>query len=178
MDRIFHEPGDTPALASNHITIELDDTTAQSIVNGLITTMGEWGFTLDFLKANLVAVTIVAVTVSVGNVNRVLQRLNDMISPEIITCHCVNHRLELAVGDTVKKVGGGVNHSRLVESGISIERPTSLSTDRKNTFRHVHASISAKRDMGFCYDQYNVTRRKDRVTGLHDLKFQVSHLVG
>ncbi|CAG0900534.1 unnamed protein product [Cyprideis torosa] len=85
MDRIFYEPGDTPALASNHITIELDDTTAQSIVNGLITTLGEWGFTLDFLKANLVAVTIDGASVMVGNVNRVLQRLKDMISPEIIT---------------------------------------------------------------------------------------------
>ncbi|CAG0891322.1 unnamed protein product [Cyprideis torosa] len=57
ISRIFHEPGDTPALASNHVTIELDDTSAQPIVNGLITTLGERGFTLDFLKANLVAVT-------------------------------------------------------------------------------------------------------------------------
>ncbi|CAG0909121.1 unnamed protein product, partial [Cyprideis torosa] len=97
---------------SNHVTIELDDTTAQSIVNGLITTLGEWGFTLDFLKANLVAVTTDGASVMVGNVNGVLQRLKDMISPEIITWHCLNHRLELAVGDTVKKVGGGVNHVR------------------------------------------------------------------
>ncbi|CAG0900728.1 unnamed protein product [Cyprideis torosa] len=71
---------DVRQTASNHVTIELDDTTARSIVNGPITILGEWGFTLDFLKANLVAVTTDGASVMVGNVNGVLQRLKDMIS--------------------------------------------------------------------------------------------------
>ncbi|KAK9501258.1 hypothetical protein O3M35_012001 [Rhynocoris fuscipes] len=60
---------------------------------------------------------------------------------------------------------------RLKEAGLNITRPTNLTTDIVNTFRHVHDRVARKRDMAKCYNQKEVTRRRDRVTGLKDVSY-------
>ncbi|XP_073969983.1 beta-1,4-galactosyltransferase 7 [Rhodnius prolixus] len=62
---------------------------------------------------------------------------------------------------------------RLKEAGLNITRPTNLTTGIENTFRHVHDRVVRKRDMAKCYNQKEVTRRRDRVTGLKDVSYSV-----
>ncbi|BES96152.1 Galactosyl_T_2 [Nesidiocoris tenuis] len=62
---------------------------------------------------------------------------------------------------------------RLKEASLDISRPTNLSTGIENTFRHVHDRVWRKRDMAKCFNQKEVTRRRDRQTGLQDVEYKI-----
>lgn len=62
---------------------------------------------------------------------------------------------------------------RLKEASLNITRPTNLTTGIENTFRHIHDRVWRKRDMAKCYNQKEVTTRRDRQTGLKDVKYSV-----
>ncbi|XP_057655176.1 xylosylprotein 4-beta-galactosyltransferase isoform X1 [Diorhabda carinulata] len=61
---------------------------------------------------------------------------------------------------------------RLRDAHINITRPVNITTGIDGTFRHVHGK-ERKRDTVKCYNQREVTRRRDRQTGLHDVNYTV-----
>ncbi|XP_023347212.1 beta-1,4-galactosyltransferase 7 isoform X2 [Eurytemora carolleeae] len=63
---------------------------------------------------------------------------------------------------------------RLRQSNIEISRPKQIGTGKTNTFKHIHTAKERKRDNVKCYNQANLTRRRDRQTGLSTLDY---HLV-
>lgn len=60
---------------------------------------------------------------------------------------------------------------RLKEAGLNITRPQNISTGTHDTFRHIHDRLRRRRDMAKCYNQREVTRRRDRQTGLSTLQY-------
>ncbi|ENN73307.1 beta-1,4-galactosyltransferase 7 [Dendroctonus ponderosae] len=62
---------------------------------------------------------------------------------------------------------------RLRDAQLNVTRPENILTNRTNTFRHIHDK-SRKRDTVKCDRQKEVTRRRDRETGLHDVKYKIS----
>ena len=67
-------------------------------------------FDVDYLKDNLVAFASDGASVMVGRESGVATKLKDLF-PHLKTWHCLNHRLELAVGDAVSETQG-MNHFR------------------------------------------------------------------
>ncbi|KAF7268863.1 hypothetical protein GWI33_018059 [Rhynchophorus ferrugineus] len=64
---------------------------------------------------------------------------------------------------------------RLKDAHLNITRPENISTNMTNTFRHIHGK-HRKRDTIKCFNQRESTRKRDRQTGLHDVKYKiVSH---
>jgi len=64
---------------------------------------------------------------------------------------------------------------RLRQANLQVERPTGIRTGRKGTFKHIHSNkVETKRDMAKCYNQKNLTRRRDRETGLNNVQYAVS----
>ncbi|KAI5694100.1 hypothetical protein M8J75_010680 [Diaphorina citri] len=67
---------------------------------------------------------------------------------------------------------------RIKEARIRIERPENVGSGIDNTFRHVHDKARRRRDMQKCYNQKEVTRKRDRDTGLHNVQYDIpSHYV-
>jgi len=91
--------------------VELPNTTAETIYTIILNNLSEYGLTHDYLKHNFVAFVSDGASNMLGRISGVdikLQRLY----PNIIVWHCCNHRLELAVSDTLKEVQG-INHFQL-----------------------------------------------------------------
>ena len=55
---------------------------------------------------------------------------------------------------------------RIRQANIRIERPGRIGSGKSNTFKHIHDGRVRKRDKATCYNQKNLTRRRDRDTGL------------
>ncbi|KAJ2941598.1 hypothetical protein O0L34_g14652 [Tuta absoluta] len=62
---------------------------------------------------------------------------------------------------------------RLKDAGLTVQRPENITTGIENTFKHIHDKTYRRRDMRKCYNQREVTRRRDRVTGLHDVNYNI-----
>ncbi|XP_046384349.1 beta-1,4-galactosyltransferase 7 isoform X1 [Ischnura elegans] len=62
---------------------------------------------------------------------------------------------------------------RLKEAGLNITRPQNISTGTHDTFRHMHDRLRRRRDMAKCYNQREVTRKRDRQTGLSTLQYSL-----
>ncbi|XP_054289776.1 beta-1,4-galactosyltransferase 7-like isoform X1 [Macrosteles quadrilineatus] len=62
---------------------------------------------------------------------------------------------------------------RLKEAAINVSRPVNITTGIENTFRHMHDRVVRKRDMTKCFNQREVTRRRDRQTGLRDVSYSI-----
>ncbi len=88
--------------------VELDNQGAEFIVNSPMKCLEEHGFTQQFLSEKLICF---AASVVLGSRSGVATRIQD-IFPSVITWHCMNHRLELAVGDTIDKVTA-TNHFKM-----------------------------------------------------------------
>jgi len=63
---------------------------------------------------------------------------------------------------------------RLKEAGIPVLRPENISTGKSDTFSHIHDRQHRRRDTIKCYNQKEVTRKRDRQTGLDTLKYAIS----
>lgn len=63
---------------------------------------------------------------------------------------------------------------RLRQSNIKVSRPDRIGSGKSNTFKHIHNSSERKRDTAKCYNQMNLTRRRDRQTGLSTVDYGVS----
>ncbi|EFN82787.1 beta-1,4-galactosyltransferase 7 [Harpegnathos saltator] len=66
---------------------------------------------------------------------------------------------------------------RLKEAGLSISRPQNVSTGTHNTFKHIHDRNHRKRDMVKCYNQREVTRKRDRQTGLNNVSYKIQDTI-
>ncbi|KAJ9586477.1 hypothetical protein L9F63_019877, partial [Diploptera punctata] len=62
---------------------------------------------------------------------------------------------------------------RLKEAG-NVTRPVNITTGPENTFRHIHDKVKRKRDMTKCFNQRDITRRRDRQTGLSNVAYKVN----
>lgn len=90
--------------------VELRMGTAEAITEVLLSCLLKYGFDDAYLKQNLISFTSDGASVMLGKKSGVAQRL--MVKyPNIIVWHCLNHRLELSVGDVVSEVVG-VNYFR------------------------------------------------------------------
>ncbi|XP_053694920.1 beta-1,4-galactosyltransferase 7 [Sabethes cyaneus] len=62
---------------------------------------------------------------------------------------------------------------RIKEAGLEVFRPKNITTGTEKTFLHVHDRLHRRRDTTKCYNQREVTRRRDRETGLDTLRYSV-----
>ncbi|XP_045455387.1 beta-1,4-galactosyltransferase 7 [Melitaea cinxia] len=62
---------------------------------------------------------------------------------------------------------------RLKEAGLKVFRPENITTGPDNTFKHIHDKTYRKRDTRKCFNQRDVTRHRDRVTGVHDVAYKI-----
>lgn len=83
--------------------VELDNQSAVNIVDKLLTCLHKCGFNETFLQQNWVSFVSDGASVLLGKKNGVAKRLKDKY-PLIFSWHCMNHRLESAVNDSVKDV--------------------------------------------------------------------------
>ncbi len=67
-------------------------------------------------------------------------------------------------------------HRRLIDAGLQVQRPKNITTGKEATFKHYHSSRVRKRDMEKCYEQHEVTRRRDRETGLASVSYHTGRL--
>ena len=66
--------------------------------------------------------------------------------------------------------------ARLKESSLEISRPEDITTDRKTTFKHFHPSRKRHRDMQKCYNQRDLTRRRDWEGGFDTLQHEIKRV--
>lgn len=62
---------------------------------------------------------------------------------------------------------------RLRDANLNVSRPINISTGMNDTFKHNHDKNHRKRDTVKCYNQKEVTRKRDRKTGLHNVNFVI-----
>ena len=67
-------------------------------------------------------------------------------------------------------------HRRLLDSNLKVQRPINITTGKESTFKHFHSSRSRKRDTIKCYNQHEVTRKRDRQTGLDNVQFKTGRI--
>lgn len=63
--------------------------------------------------------------------------------------------------------------ARMKEAKLNISRPQNINSGIHNTFRHLHDRSLRRRDTARLYNQKEATRKRDRVTGLADVKYTV-----
>lgn len=90
--------------------VELENQTANTIVATLLNCLAMFGFDDNYLAEHLIAFASDGASVMTGNKSGVAVQLATKY-PNIITWHCLNHRIELAVADAADDVRG-VNHFR------------------------------------------------------------------
>lgn len=90
--------------------VELEDQSADTITRTLLHVLAKYGFNDDYLRNHLVAFASDGASVMTGRKAGVAAQLVAKY-PNIITWHCLNHRLELAVGDAADATQG-INHFR------------------------------------------------------------------
>ncbi|XP_001653000.2 beta-1,4-galactosyltransferase 7 [Aedes aegypti] len=62
---------------------------------------------------------------------------------------------------------------RIKEAGLEVNRPRNITTGPENTFLHIHDRLHRRRDTAKCFNQREVTRRRDRETGLNTLRYSL-----
>ncbi|GAB6024100.1 Xylosylprotein beta 1,4-galactosyltransferase, polypeptide 7 [Chamberlinius hualienensis] len=62
---------------------------------------------------------------------------------------------------------------RIKGADLNISRPGTLSTGINDTFLHLHDRNKRKRDTAKLFNQKEVTRRRDRITGLKTVKYNL-----
>lgn len=62
---------------------------------------------------------------------------------------------------------------RIKEAGLEVTRPKNVSTGTADTFRHVHDRVHRRRDTTKCFNQREVTRKRDRETGLSTIAYSL-----
>ncbi|UYV81282.1 hypothetical protein LAZ67_20000646 [Cordylochernes scorpioides] len=87
---------------------ELQCQDSENIEKELLNTLYKHGLNEEYLKENWIAIETDGASVMVGRHSGVVTRLKQKF-PKFFAWHCLNHRLELSVGDTIKEVRG-INH--------------------------------------------------------------------
>ncbi|XP_042230675.1 beta-1,4-galactosyltransferase 7-like isoform X1 [Homarus americanus] len=63
--------------------------------------------------------------------------------------------------------------ARLKEAKLEVFRPGNLTSGTKDTFKHIHDRRVRRRDMIKCYNQQEITRHRDRQTGLSTIRYRL-----
>ncbi|XP_011569357.3 beta-1,4-galactosyltransferase 7 [Plutella xylostella] len=83
---------------------------------------------------------------------------------------------ELVNGMSNKYWGWGLEddefYVRLKEAGLKVTVPANVTTGPDDTFLHIHDKTYRRRDGRKCYNQREVTRKRDRETGLHNVAYR------
>lgn len=87
---------------------ELSAQTAEVITDTLLQLLSDNGFTEEFLQENWLSLVSDGASVMIGSRSGVATRLR-IKYPQLFVWHCLNHRLELSVGDVLREVTE-VNH--------------------------------------------------------------------
>ncbi|KAF2888577.1 hypothetical protein ILUMI_17596, partial [Ignelater luminosus] len=82
---------------------ELMSTTAECIFNTLLSTLNDCGFHNEYLKANLIAFCSDGASTMLGRKSGVAAKLLESFS-KIIVWHCLNHRLQLSLDDSISEI--------------------------------------------------------------------------
>ncbi|KAF2885953.1 hypothetical protein ILUMI_20221 [Ignelater luminosus] len=90
---------------------KLMSTTAECIFNTLLSTLNDCGFHNEYLKANLIAFCSDAASTMLGRKSGVAAKLLESF-PKIIVWHCLNHRLQLSLDDSISEIKH-VNHFKI-----------------------------------------------------------------
>ena len=90
--------------------LELDDQRATTITQALLNCLRNYGFTDDYMRDHFVAFASDGASVMTGRKSGVAAQLTKLF-PKLVTWHCLNHRLELAVGDAADETQG-ISHFR------------------------------------------------------------------
>ncbi|XP_047413632.1 E3 SUMO-protein ligase KIAA1586 homolog isoform X1 [Sciurus carolinensis] len=90
---------------------ELVSTTAEYILNTLLMTLNDYGFTNEYLKANLIAFCSDGANLMLGRKSGIATKLLEKF-PEIIMWNCLNHRLQLSLDDSISEIKQ-VNHFKI-----------------------------------------------------------------
>ncbi|VDK57694.1 unnamed protein product [Anisakis simplex] len=89
------------------------------------------------------------------------------------------HDYKMVNGMSNKYWGWGLEddefYLRLRDANLTalMDRPSNLTTNRKNTFRHIHDPRLRRRDRFVIGDQKKMSRRRDRVSGLDSVKYRI-----
>lgn len=83
--------------------VELKNQTAENIVEQLLECLHSSGLNENYLKQHWISFVSDGASVLLGKKNGVAKRLKDKY-PLIFSWHCMNHRLELAVNDSLKDI--------------------------------------------------------------------------
>ncbi|XP_014092353.2 beta-1,4-galactosyltransferase 7 [Bactrocera oleae] len=62
---------------------------------------------------------------------------------------------------------------RIRDAGLRVTRPENINTGVNDTFSHIHNRYHRKRDTQKCFNQKEVTRKRDRQTGLNTLNYKI-----
>ncbi|XP_067628510.1 beta-1,4-galactosyltransferase 7 [Eurosta solidaginis] len=62
---------------------------------------------------------------------------------------------------------------RIRDAGMRVTRPEGIKTGVNDTFKHIHNRYHRKRDTQKCFNQKEVTRKRDRETGLSTVKYKI-----
>ncbi|KAH8315195.1 hypothetical protein KR074_005484 [Drosophila pseudoananassae] len=62
---------------------------------------------------------------------------------------------------------------RIRDAGLRVTRPENIKTGTNNTFSHIHNRHHRKRDTQKCFNQKEMTRKRDHKTGLNNVRYKV-----
>ena len=82
--------------------IELNDQTAETIFNAVLISLRQYGIDNDYLPKKLISFASDGASTMIGKKSGVSKLFKDNF-PRIVLWHCLNHRIELAVVDTIKE---------------------------------------------------------------------------
>lgn len=99
--------------------IEVESTSADCIRKAILVDLSKYGLNEDFLKENLIAFVSDGASNMLGRISGVGTQLQKTF-PDIIVWHCCNHRLELAVSDTLKEIHGTNDFQSFIEKLYAI----------------------------------------------------------
>ena len=85
--------------------IELEKSDSQTILDTLLGCMKKHGMDSDYLQEYLICFASDGASVMTGRASGIVTKLKEMF-PNVVFWDCSNHKLELAVNDCVKAVGG------------------------------------------------------------------------
>ncbi|KAK9679705.1 hypothetical protein QE152_g39790 [Popillia japonica] len=117
--------------------IELPNQTADSIFEALLGCLKKYGFDREYLKENLVAFACDSASVMLGKKSGVVEKLLQEF-PNIVPWHCMNHRIELAVSDSISDVGA-INHFQ-----IFMDKPYTLYSKSPKNQRELAECVSER----------------------------------
>jgi len=95
--------------------VELKCATAPSIVTALLTCLDSHGLTDEFIRDNCVGLATDGASVMMGKTAGVAKLMTNKY-PSIIVWHCLAHRLELGVHDTLKEIAGTNNFKIFIDN--------------------------------------------------------------